>query len=179
MTRDMHDNLEKFVKNNRSEFDSKEAKDAIWKNIHTALDASEKSNSKIIFWRAAAVILFIFSVGITFYANNNSIISNRSDVVYDSEFLNTEKYYSSVINERQKLIVFAAKAYPEIESDFELDWKLLDDSYTQLKEDYANNQSSEISDALVQNLRARVDLLSRQIEILESIERDEKKFLEI
>jgi len=179
MKRDMQDNLEKFVKDNRSEFDSIEARDAIWKNIHSELDASEKSNSKIMFWRAAAVILFIFSVGITFYANKNPSVNNINDVVYDSEFLNTEKYYSSVINERQKLIVLAGNAYPEIESDFELDWKVLDDSYIQLKEDYANNQSSEISDALVQNLRARVDLLNRQIEILESIERDEKKFVEL
>ncbi len=178
MKQDVQDNLEKFAKNHKGEFDSLTPSDSLWEGVQIKLEASKNATTKMIFWRVAAIILFIFSVGITFYANKYSIVQHNK-VVYDSEFIATEKYYTSVINERQQLVTLVANTHPEIKSDFELDWKTLDLSYAKLKGEYSKNQSTEILDALVQNLRSRVNLLNKQIEILESIESDEEKFLEI
>lgn len=179
MTRDMQDKFEKFVKDHKSEFDSLNPKDSVWEKIHTKLDSSKNLDTKIIFWRAAAIILFVFSIGLTFYANKDSVLTSNPKVVYDNEFLSTEKYYTSVINEREQLIKMVANTYPDIKNDFELDWKILDESYSTLKEEYKINQSREVLDALVQNLRSRVNLLNRQIEILNSIESDDTNILEI
>ena len=178
MTRDMQDKLEKFAKDHKDEFDSLTPKDSLWEGVQTKLEASKKAAARIIFWRAAAILLFIFSIGISFYANRDSI-NNSNKVVYDSDFITTEKYYTSVIHEREQLLTLVASTYPDVKDDFETDWKMLDQSYAILKEEYSKNQSNEILDALVQNLRSRVDLLNRQIQILESIESDEEKFLEI
>ena len=179
MTQDTQDSLKNFVKSHKNEFDTLTPKDKIWEGIHKELEQSSKTNSKMIFWRAAAIILFVCSVGLTFYANIDSIWKNTPTIAYGSEFLSTEKYYRSVINERQQLITMVAKTYPEIKSDFEADWKVLDESYNNLKEEYSRSQSKEVITALVQNLRSRVNLLNTQIEILESIDRDETNIIEI
>jgi len=97
----------------------------------------------------------------------------------DEEFKNTENYYASVINERQQLIIKVGQSYPEVEKDFELDWKMLDEGYNKLKNEYEKNQNDEIKNALVQNLRARVNLLNKQIEVLEQIEKESVKIIEI
>jgi hypothetical protein len=179
MIGDMEDNLKKFVKNHKNDFDTLTPQDKIWEGIHKELDSSIKTTNKLIIWRAAAIILFIFSIGLTFYANRDSILKNKSQIVYDEEFLTTEKYYTSVIHEREQLVEMVAATYPEVKNDFELDWKTLDKSYSNLKDEYSKNQSREVLDALVQNLRSRVDLLNKQIEILESIESENKNILEI
>ena len=179
MTRDMQDNLKNFVKDHRDEFDALEPKDKIWAGIHKELEPSNKANAKMIFWRAAAIILFVCSIGLTFYVNKDLLNKSTGSIVYDSEFVSTENYYRSIINERQQLIKMVAKTYPDIKNDFEEDWKILDQSYSQLKEEYAKSQSKEIVNALVQNLRSRVNLLNKQIEILESVDKDKTDILEI
>lgn len=179
MTRDMQDKLEKFVKDNKSEFDSLTPKDKVWDGIHNELEASSNANLKMVIWRAAAIILFVLSIGLTFYTSIESILKSSSDVVYDTEFLISEEYYTSVINERQQVIALVANTYPEVKIDFELDWEILDESYAKLKEEYARNESKEVLNALVQNLRLRVSLLNKQIEILISLDSDNKNILDI
>lgn len=179
MTRDTQDSLQNFVKGHKEEFDTLTPNDKIWESIHKELEQSNRANSKIIFWRVAAIILFVCSVGLIFYANKELIWETSPSIAYDSEFVDTEKYYRSVINERQQLITLVAESHPEIESDFEADWEILDQSYLKLKEEYSKSQSKEVRNALVQNLRSRVNLLNRQIEILESIDSDKSRILEI
>lgn len=179
MKRDTQDKLEKHVEEHRSEFDTLSPKESVWEGIHAELDSSKRTNVKMVLWRAAAIILFVFSIGLTFYVNQDNILKRSQAVVYDTEFLDTEKYYTSVISDRQDLIRTVAQSYPEIETDFKLDWKQLDDNYQRLKVEYEANQSDDIRNALVQNLRSRVSLLNKQIEVLEEIDSDNKNILEI
>lgn len=177
MTKDTQDNLEKFIKNHREEFDSLTPREAIWENIHKDLDARNGQSNYFILWKVAAVILFMFSLGLMVFINKDYFDSN--EVVYDSEFLTTESYYASVINERQQTIKIVAQNFPDIEHDFESDWVGLDQNYKQLKKEYEKNQSEEIRNALVQNLRARVSLLNRQIEVLGQIKNTKNNILKI
>lgn len=66
MTQDMQDKLEKFVKTNKDKFDKLTPRDSIWERIKTDLDSSSENHIKMIFWRAAAIALFVLSVGLTF-----------------------------------------------------------------------------------------------------------------
>jgi len=179
MTRDMQDNLEKFVKEHRDEFDDLSPNEHVWEGIHKKLSSDVRSKQKMFVWQAAAVILFVFSAGLMLYINIDMLVSNENTVVYDTEFIETEHYYASVINTRQQLIKTTAKSYPEIESDFESDWKMLDQSYKNLKKEYEKNQSEEIRSALLQNLRARTGLLDRQIEVLEQIKKATNNIIDI
>ncbi len=175
----MQDNLKKFVNEHKDEFDSITPKDLVWEGINSKLEASKVSASKIIFWRSAAILLFICSIGLTFYANKDSALVANKRVVYDNDFLTTEKYYASVIQEREALVIMVASTYPEIKNEFELDWNILDKSYANLKEEYAKNQSSEVLNALVQNLQSRVNLLNKQINILKQIDSKKPTVVEI
>ncbi len=179
MARDTSDNLEKFVKNNKSEFDGLTPKDSVWEEIQKELVSSTKDTKKTIFWRAAAIILFIFSIGLTFYIKQDNLTNKNSKIVYSDDFLNTEKYYTAIINDRQQLIRTVAQTYPDIESEFESDWEKLDKSYKNIKDEYRKNQSEEILNALVQNLQHRVNLLNKQIEVLQAIKNKEKSTLEV
>ncbi len=179
MTRDMQDNLEKFIKKHRDEFDDLTPSDSLWKGINKELSQEHKNSNQIFFWKVAAIILFTFSLGLTLFINKNMLQTEEQVAVYDDEFMETENYYTSVINTRQQLIRAVAQTYPDIESDFESDWKKLDEGYKNLKLEYEKNKNEEIRSALVQNLRARLNLLNKQIEVLEQIEKQDVKILEI
>ncbi len=180
MTRGMQDDLEKFVNKHKNEFDDLTPKDSIWQNIRTELDIAPINVNNLVIWKAAAIILFLFSLGLTLFVNRDYLAYSPETVaMYDDEFMSTEAYYTSEINERQKLIKAVAHSLPEIGKDFEQDWSLLDRSYKNLKKDYRHDKSEEIRNALVQNLRTRMSLLNKQIEVLEQIEQKRVSILEI
>lgn len=179
MTRDMQDKLEKLIKENKEKFDKLSPSDSIWEGIKTDLDTSSRHHIKMIFWRAAAILLFAISVGLMFYANKDSIMPSSNEVVANDEFKTTEKYYTTIINEREDLIKTIAASYPDVETDFENDWVVLDQNYEQLKKEYKNNKSEEVLHALIQNLQARVNLLNRQMEILNQMNGEDESQLQI
>ncbi len=178
MTRDMQDNLEKFVKEHKDEFDDLIPNNSTWKNIHKELEVSNYAH-KLMIWKVAAMLLLVFSLGLTVFINRDYFEPKNVVVAEDNEFLDTEAYYSSVIDQRQQLIKTVAHSFPDIENDFELDWKQLDLNYKQLKQEYEKDKSEELRNAIVQNLRARVSLLNRQIEVLRQIELIDDKTIEI
>ncbi|VAW26675.1 hypothetical protein MNBD_BACTEROID06-1650 [hydrothermal vent metagenome] len=177
----MQDDLEKFVKEHRDGFDDLSPDENVWKGIHKELSFNVRSKQKMFVWQAAAVILFAFSIGLTLYINKDMLAPNENAVVYehDTEFIEAEYYYVSVINTRQQLIKTVAKTYPEVENDFESDWEILDKSYKKLKQEYEKNQNEEIRSALLQNLRARIGLLDRQVEVLEQIKKASNNSIDI
>lgn len=179
MTRDMQDKLESFVKTNKENFDALAPKDSMWEGIEQDLDASTKQHTKIIFWRAAAILMFVISIGLTFYANRESILQSKGALGKNSEFNATEKYYASIISERQDFIKSVAFLYPDVETDFESDWAELDSNYAQLKKEYNQNQSEEVLHALIQNLQARVNLLNKQVEVLNTMKSEDNNQLQI
>ncbi len=179
MTPGMQDNLEQFIKDNKNEFDDLSPSDDVWRGVQQQLKPEKSSNSQLFIWKAAAMILFAFSLGLTLFVNRGMFQTSEQVVVQDEEFKNTENYYTSVINERQQLIIKVGQSFPDVEKDFELDWVALDQGYKSLKKEYEQNQNDEIKNALVQNLRARVNLLNRQIEVLEQIEKENISIIEI
>lgn len=175
----MQDKLEKFVRENKEEFDSLSPNEAIWEGIKDKMDSSSKQHSRMMFWRAAAIILFAFSLGLMFYVNKNSIISSGNSNVADREFVATEKYYTSIITDRQNLIKTVAASYPDVETDFESDWAVLDANYADLKKEYGQSQSDEVLNALIQNLQARVNLLNKQMDVLKEMKNEDNTQVEI
>lgn len=178
MTRDMQDKLEHFVEENKERFDTFTPKDSIWEGVKSELDSS-KQHSKMILWRAAAIIMFAISIGLTFYANRDSILKAKDVLSKNSDFVTTEKYYASIINEKKDFIKTVASSYPDVETDFESDWAILDKSYTQLKKEYNENQSEEVLNALIQNLQARVNLLNTQVKVLSTMKSEDNNQLQI
>lgn len=158
----MGDELEKFVIENRDSFDSRNPGDQVWTHI------DKKLNKRTLFWpqvwRVAAMIFMISTAYLLVDQNGNQ----EQGATLPLEFQQAEAYYISQISDRKELIKNELK---DIDGrDFLKEIDMLDSMYVELKKTYQTNASSErISDALINNLQLRAEILDRQLEVLKII----------
>ena len=167
----LEDRLERFVKQNRGQFDDEEPNELVWNRINERLAVKpDVKVRQLVWWRAAAVIFFVCSIGLLF---RDGLFSTHQNEVADDPFIQTEHYYASQIADKEQLIQLYLVNYPGLEVEFKNDLGQLDDIYIQLKEDYIINNSEVVLDALIMNLQSRIDLLNRQLNIIKSINQKE------
>lgn len=159
----MGDQFEKFIIDNRSGFDDAEPSDKVWNNIDHKL--KRKNDSLSLIWKIAAV-LFLISTIILLIDRNGS--NNEIGPTLSQEFVDAEDYYVTMISQRKQLI--REQLTPEEEKAFLTEINDLDYMYLELKKTYQTNASSDrVIDAMINNLQLRLDILNRQLEILENI----------
>ena len=167
----LEDRLERFVKQNRGQFDDEEPNELVWNRINERLAVKpDVKVRQLVWWRAAAVIFFVCSIGLLF---RDGLFSTHQNEVADDPFIQTEHYYASQIADKEQLIQLYLVNYPGLGVEFKNDLGQLDDIYIQLKEDYIINNSEVVLDALIMNLQSRIDLLNRQLNIIKSINQKE------
>ncbi|GAB4128989.1 MAG: hypothetical protein OHK0045_06840 [Raineya sp.] len=193
------DNLEKYLKNNQRHLQDSfdwNKEEALWDKIEAKLEQqarptaqktspmlgkSEEKNKGITItyknlWRIAAVIAF-FVLGYTALRYNfeeqQKEVVNKEIQKINPELAEVEAYYTSLIEEKQKEI---QKLEPKVFQEFEKDFAKLDSSYQQLKKELLQSPNQEqVSSAMIQNLRLRIEILERQIELLEKIHQPSKQ----
>lgn len=192
------DELEKYLKNHQNNLQDSfdwNREEALWAKIEAKLDSQEslkaeksspmlgqsQEKSKGItityknLWRAAAVIAFFF-LGYTalhydFKGQKEEFASTEIKKI-NPELAEAEVYYTSLIEEKRREL---KDLKPEVFQDFEKDFAKLDSSYQQLKKEFFKTPNQEqVSSAMIQNLRLRIEILERQIEILEKINQPSK-----
>ncbi|GAB4235222.1 MAG: hypothetical protein Tsb0034_09290 [Ekhidna sp.] len=158
----MGDQLEKFVVENRPSFDDGAPSDELWNKIDHKL--SKKNNLLPTMWKVAAVLFLVSTIYLIVDKKNE--VSNKPQL--SQEFVQAEDYYISLISERKKLI--KEQLSEEQEEMFLYDINQLDSMYTELKKTYQTNASNDrVVDAMINNLQLRLDILNKQLEILENI----------
>lgn len=158
----MGDQFEKFILENRGAFDDGAPSDALWSKIEKDVSKKKGFNATIL-WRAAAV-LFLAS---TLYLLQDKLHTVEAPA-FSSDFVEAESYYISLIN--QKKLEIEQNLSTEETNAFLSEINELDSMYTALKESYQKETTSDkILDAMIKNLQVRLDILNRQIEILEKI----------
>lgn len=171
------DKLEDFIRNNKSDFDDLEPQDELWNNISKRLDnhASTKKNYTWM-WKAAAVVFLMLSAGLLWERNYNSHPTLAVVNPTESDELNrVEDYYTTLINERRTEIDTYAKSNPELAKQFDSDLVQLDSVYNQLKTQILqNNNDQKVKDAMILNLQLRIEILNRQLNILQQIKQVKK-----
>jgi hypothetical protein len=162
----MQDKLEKFIKENREEFDFHIPDPQIWNRIEKQLDAKkEKGRVWLLATRMAAAIVTILAVGILI-----GIQISRRDVHQINYALSpvlksyqeTEQYYQQQVN----LKLEEVKAL-QPESNIEQDLKQLDEVYNELKEELirSNYSNSEVMiNAMIKNHKTKVEILESILE---------------
>ena len=99
------------------------------------------------------------------------IDKSKSEVqgpVLSEEFNQAEDYYVSLINQKRQSI--KDQLTPEQQEQFLVEIDQLDSMYVELKKTYQTNASNDrVMDAMINNLQLRLDILNRQLEILENI----------
>ncbi|MEM6735046.1 MAG: hypothetical protein AAGC64_06980 [Bacteroidota bacterium] len=158
----MGDQFEKFIMDNQSAFDEAEPSNELWHKIEKKL--RKKKPGFRLTWKAAAVLFLISTIALLI----NQINIDSKGPELSQEFVDAEDYYVSMINQRKEFI--KKELTPEYEEVFLLEINQLDSMYKELKKTYQTNSSSErVVNAMISNLQLRLDILNRQLEILENI----------
>ncbi len=171
----MNDDLEKFVRAHREEFDGESPNESIWEKIDEAIgqDLKKKRFSYTHLWRAAAIFFFACSAYLVFqlkYESNKPIgdetIASSS---LNSEFAETEAYFITEIAQKEADIAAMNQLNPALIASFKSDINALDSIYTDLKKELSLNSNEQVVNALIQNLQLRMKILNEQLQILENV----------
>lgn len=172
----MGDQLEKFIRDNRHEFEDQEPSQKVWNKIYSRLNAEKNSNLPWL-WKAAAIFFFLTSSFLLYRLefNGNGERANGGDpalVATGSEQLNhefetVETFYVQKISEKKELIHDFEENKRRVGENFEQDLRKLDAMYAVLKDELKNNPSKKVVDALILNLLVRVDILNDTLQELE------------
>ncbi len=125
------DNLEKYIKSNRDEFDQIEPREKLWGRIETDLD--QKPAQWGWMWKAAVAVLIPVCGFLiwerTQVSSDDLAALDTQEIHMDSEFIETELYYTQLISEKRVLIDNFVTDDPELKASFQNDLNSLDSLY--------------------------------------------------
>ncbi len=172
----MDDNLDKFIKSNRTEMDDKNPGKNLWARIEKEIDQNNKQKrltKTAIFWRTAAVFLLLISSWLVFDKVQHSFKNESELAITNPEFLDAESFYITQINQKRAEVESISKKY-NLNEKFSHEIDLLDSMYAVLKNDLKKGNEAYLSDFMILNLQLRIEVLNQQLNILETIKNTEK-----
>jgi len=174
----MDDRLEKFIKSHRSEMDYKNPRKDLWKDIENEITTATKQrkiSNAVIFWRAAAVILLLVSSWLVMdkVYRDSSGNEERTIAEVNPQLLEAENFYISLINQKKQEITVLGEKY-DLGEGFLQEIDVLDSMYTVLKQDLHQGDEENLVDAMILNLQLRIEILNKQLSIIQSIENSQR-----
>lgn len=179
------DKLDKFLRENREQFDVYDPDPGIWQKIKPVRPVREEKpvNWRIILWRAAAVgIIFILSYLVSEYVFKRYgplfkfSISNRKEIRIP-ELQEAEIYYTSQLQVKFQEVKDYLTDHPGLEGELIRDFTALDSIHHELKKDLKDNVSNkEVVEALILNYRIKLTILEdllQHLEYAEGVEHNE------
>lgn len=166
----MNDRLEKFIKSHRADMDAKEPRPDLWIDIANEISSETKQrslNKSFVWWRAAAV-LFLFVTSLLVLERFVSE-PTKEVVIVNEQLLEAENFYIALISQKKEEVITLSEEY-ELGDDFANEISLLDSMYTVLKKDLNHGNEEIIADAMILNLQLRIEILNKQLSIIQSIE---------
>ncbi len=184
--------LERFVRDNREDFDQLEPDDSLWKRIECELGDAEpeivaapvksvphfRNWGRVYFdWRVAAGLLLALGVSYLVYLNQQYGVTRDPQVAlsvptYAREFTQ----YNQAIEQKHRELIRLATDNPDLYKEFSTDLVRLEKSYGNLRSELnkAPNQEALVQ-AMIQNLQWQIDLLNQQLSILQRIKQADKR----
>jgi hypothetical protein len=197
----MKDALKKFIENNLPAFETEEPSEVLWQKIENRLEKpiskpeikqknlSQNADKKSVFFQprflqvaASVLLLLVAGMGIYIYTqeNKSQTAQNQELKIEEAaklapELLEAETFYTSQINEKRQQLrkynnPFGAEADAELQR--------LDATYKELKKqlfDLRDVNNQQLTDAMLENLRIRTEMLNEQLEIMEEIKKRQQK----
>jgi hypothetical protein len=196
----MSDNLDRFIKQNRSHFDEEQPSEKLWEQIEKGLQSKTPvpvRSLKQKWWTAAAAVI-LFATAATAYiifkktdpvnqpvVENNTIILPDNKVAKDADIAAIDPVYaqqaarfSLLIDEKQKELKAIQTDEPFLYKKFSFDIKRLDSTYTLLKQQLpVNPNKEELLEAMIYNLQLQIELLNQQLNIIQKIKQSKSTSL--
>lgn len=189
---DKKDYLERFVRDNRDDFDRSEPDDSLWGRIEGQLGdappevvaAPVKSaphfrnwGRAYFDWRVAAGLVLALGFSYLVFLNKEYGVTRDPQVVlnvptYAREFTQ----YNDAIEQKRRKLVKLTTDNPDLYKEFSTDLDRLEKSYGNLRSELnkAPNQEALVQ-AMIQNLQWQIDLLNQQLTILQRIKQADER----
>lgn len=187
---DKKDRLERFVRDNREDFDTLEPDNNLWERIAGQLGTEPKPDvpqqkttrsrhwGTLYFdWRIAAGLVLALGISYLAYLNQEFGVTRDPQVAlnvpaYAREFTQ----YNQAIDEKRIELIRLTSDNPELYKEFATDLDRLEKSYKNLRSELpkAPNQEALIQ-AMIQNLQWQIDLLNQQLTILQRIKQADRR----
>src|SRR5690606_27142982 len=177
----MKRNLEKFISENRAAFDHAEPPLDLWERISENLEKKDTRSAQtpvrkmvLHVLKVAALTCLIGTTGIAIY------FYGKKNAYDDYTRINTglaalqQNYSRLVIQKKDSVAIFAAHD-PALYGEFSKALDQMEANYELLRDEFANSPNKELTlEAMIRNLQAQIDVLSRQMEILKYLHSNKK-----
>lgn len=188
------DPLERFIRDNRSEFDSEIPGNQVWEQLESSLPGQKKvrhfTRIELMRWTAGAAIIVAILTSIYFIYIKNSheqqtvsgdqFSSNTVRALEESGSIKPEyavlfKQVSASVQTRQEQLKAAANGLPELYQQFEKDLAVLDSSFRSLRQQAGQTPNRDVLiRAMIQNLQLQSELLERQLQVIQEFKQPQK-----
>ncbi|WP_337042583.1 hypothetical protein [Emticicia sp. 17c] len=181
----MKDRLERFVRDNREDFDSYEPSKDLWKKIEAEVAKQQpqgkRLNGKVVKfggakWRlaiaAGIAVLLTVGYGVITYMQIPENFTGIDDVppAYTNTYGKELVQFTSTVEQKREELKALEKEDPQLYHQFDAELQALEKSYQNLKEALPQNPNQEdLLKAMVQNLSMQIDLLNQQLQIIQKI----------
>lgn len=169
----MKDRFEKYIEENRDQFDFHDPDPRVWDRISKDIAKARSINWKVVLSRAAIVVA-IFSV--SFMASemvhryNGSKISSVQKGRGLPGLKEAEAYYSSLVNQKLDELKPVIANCPSLQEELDYDLSELDSVYADLKSDLKDNAANqEVIQAIIENYRLKITILEDILTELEPL----------
>lgn len=180
---DKKDRLERFVRDNREEFDALDPSETLWSKIIPQLPEastppatpSTKASGwyKPYFeWRLAAAVLLAVGISYLFYLNREYGLARDPKVaIMNPAYAREFSQFNLVIDQKRTELLRLTNDNPELYREFAADLDRLETNYRNLRAELSQAPNREaLLKAMVKNLQWQLDLLNQQLSILERIQ---------
>ncbi len=175
--------LEKFIRENRDEFDSFEPRPDLWQEIDKRLRKEEKPvrplwfRAPVMRYAAAALVVLMAGYGVFHWGRKSALPDQLTTVAQiNPELAQAEAYYTRLITEEKALLNPKEVEKLGLKDDFNEDLVTLDSIYVNLKTQLIAEPNKEpVVAAMIKNLQLRVEIIRQQIETLQRVNQYQRK----
>ena len=190
--------LERFIRDNREDFDNKEPSDSLWKKIEAGLPTGDQPDQQskplspfqtihrnntvsgngqiggpwlMRNWRVAASVAVLLLAGCFLYINRNYGVTRHPELVaVNPGYAKEVVLYTKLIDTKRTELRQMTEDNPALYQEFSGDLDRLEKSYKTLKADFPKNPNQEVLiQAMIQNLQLQIDLLNEQLRVIQRI----------
>ncbi len=183
-------NLEQFIQNNREALDNCEAPAGLWDKIDKSLGKEiihnpepdeivikfkKSSISKLKTWAMAASLMLLIGYVSVFYLNNKSDSTEQIVAEVAPQYGDKMVQYTSLIESKREEIKQIETHDPVMYQEFATEIEKLNQDYQNLQTELSQTPNQEdLVKAMVQNLQVQIDILNRQLKIIEKVKEYQK-----
>ena len=185
--------LERFIRDNREDFDHHEVPAGLWAKIDKSLGENEsqqlpvknigihsKTTIKIItnwrkIWAIAASIILLIGCFSVFYLRNSPESTEQIVAEVAPQYNDKMVQYASLIEIKREEIREIEIHDPVMYKEFATEIEKLNQDYQNLQEELPQTPNQgELVEAMIQNLRVQLDILNRQLIIIQKVKEYQK-----